>query len=515
MALSASGTVTFNGADTDYGSKASGLHLDVEYSIVPITGTTSYRVTLNLKHYNTWSMNWEQGASYLKVQINEKSSTQNVNVPLTGTSSSSTAGPFTFDIDLGVGNNQPVRMYVYLDYTRTACGICDKYGVMNYVGPGSNSNHPAYASATTGHYKGIGGWFSDTVDVEPTIVKPTIGSLVNSNKYNNKDGVSASTNSISVSWSKTAGDNITSSEYSLNGGAWTATTNTTSHTFSNLSSGTSYTIKVRSKNAAGTSNELSTTIRTKYDQSNFTTGITASDIGLEHINFNATVKHGTTNAISSGTWSIDSILTDQTLIVSSNAGSGQTGYKLVANTKYKISVSATLTSTYDDIVCTFDAEFTTDAKCSFSDTLGNFNFCYASEVAANYKITNPSGNAVRCSLIVANTTILTRDKSSSWDSSVDLQLTDAEWDAIYKKLGNNNSVAYTFRVGTYSNKDSNYATYITDSTGTITLAGKKLTGHIGASNVPRRAQALIGVSDVPRKAVLWIGDANNKPRRCI
>lgn len=367
-------------------------------------------------------------------------------------------------------------------------------------------------------FKNAHGYTQTTTTItERTHYATPVVSVSNNNKYSNKAGVSASTNSITVSASNSANNTGTLTwKYRIKkSDATSYGSYQTSATFTGLSSGTTYIVEAYAENADGYSATNTVTIRTKYAQSNFTTSITSSDIGLEHIDFNATVKYGTINAISSGKWSVGTVLTNQSLIVSSNAGSGKTGYVLAANTKYKISVSATLTSTYDDITCTFDKEFTTDAKCSFADTLGNFDFCYASEVAANYKITNPSGNKVRCSLIVANTTILTRDKSSSWDSSVDLQLTDAEWDAIYKKLGNSNSIAYAFRVGTYSNKDSNYTTYTTDSSGTITLAGKKLTGHIGVSNKPRRAQAFMGVSNAPRKAVVWIGDENNKPRRCI
>ena len=356
-----------------------------------------------------------------------------------------------------------------------------------------------------------------TITIRTRYATPSV-TASNGNMYNSKSGVSASSDSITVSASNgTENTGTITWNYQIKKSSDSSYGNYgINNTFSGLSSGTTYVVQVKGTNPDGDYHTATITIRTKYTQSNFTTDIVTTDIGLEHIDFTATVKHGSTNAILSGTWSIGSVLTNQTLAISSAIGTGKTGYVLAAATSYKIAVVVTLTSTYDDITCTFDKSFTTDAKSSFADTLGNFEFCYPTEVAANYKITNPSGNAVRCSLVVGGTTILTRDKSSSWDNSVDLQLTDDELDAIYKKLGNNNFVAYTFTVGTYSNKNQNYITYTTDSTGTITLTGKMKTTHVGLEDgTVERAQALVGVNNDIKLAVVWVGDKDGKPMRVI
>lgn len=390
----------------------------------------------------------------------------------------------------------------------------DTSNVYNLTGLDVNTNYNIVLSFENAH-----GYWNETsaITVKTHGATPSV-SVSNANKLNKQNGVSASANSITVSASNSASNtgDLTWS-YQIKKSSDTSYGSSQSNaTFTNLEPGTTYVVKATATNADNYSHSAEITIRTKYAQSNFTTNISALDIGLEHINFTATVKYGTINVISSGTWSIGNILTNQTLNLSSASGTGQTGYVLAAATTYTINVVVTLTSTYDSIECTFNKSFTTDAKSSFVDTLGNFNFCYSTEIAANYKITNPSGNVVRCSLVVGGATILTRDKSSNWDNSVDLQLTDAEWDSIYKKLGTNNFVAYTFTVGTYSNKDKNYTTYTTDSTGTITLTGKMKTAHVGLEDGSvKRAQARVGVNNQVRLAVVWVGDKDGKPMRMI
>lgn len=396
-------------------------------------------------------------------------------------------------------------------YTQKTATLSNTTYSLTGLTPGTNYNIKIKCNNTHGY-----GTESSVITQRTDYATPSV-SVSNGNKLNNQNGISASTNSITVSASSTVANQGTltwSYQIKKNGGSYGSSQSNA--TFTNLEPGTTYIVKATATNPDNYSHSAEVTIRTKYAQSNFITNISASDIGLEHINFTATVKYGTTNVISSGTWSIGNVLTNQVLNISSATGTGETGYVLAAATTYTINVVVTLTSTYDSIECRFSQSFNTDAKSIFADNLGNFDFCYPTEVAANYKITNSSGNAVRCSLVVGGTTILTRDKSSSWDSSVNLQLTDAEWDAIYKKLGNNNSIAYTFTVGTYSNKNKNYTTYTTDSTGTITLTGKMKTAHVGLDDGSvKRAQARVGVNNQVRLAVVWVGDKDGKPMRMI
>src|SRR5699024_5562667 len=90
-----------------------------------------------------------------------------------------------------------------------------------------------------------------------TTTPPVISNLTNSNPYNSQQSVSASTTSISVSWTQSSGSAATYGQYSLSGGSsWTnfGSSPYTSGTISGLTPGTNYAVDVRSGNAAGTSN---------------------------------------------------------------------------------------------------------------------------------------------------------------------------------------------------------------------------------------------------------------------
>lgn len=496
--------------DSSYGSWIQGDTSNV-YNLTGLSPNTNYNIVLSFENaHEQWN---ETSAITVKTHGNTPSVSISNNNKLNNQNGvSASINSITVSASNSTSNTGTITTtYAIKKSSDTNYGTAQSSATFSNLVPGTSyivivtMTNPDGDSAT------------GTITIRTRYATPSV-TASNGNMYNSKSGVSASSDSITVSASNgTENTGTITWNYQIKKSSDSSYGNYgINNTFSGLSSGTTYVVQVKGTNPDGDYHTATITIRTKYTQSNFTTDIVTTDIGLEHIDFTATVKHGSTNAILSGTWSIGSVLTNQTLAISSAIGTGKTGYVLAAATSYKIAVVVTLTSTYDDITCTFDKSFTTDAKSSFADTLGNFEFCYPTEVAANYKITNPSGNAVRCSLVVGGTTILTRDKSSSWDNSVDLQLTDDELDAIYKKLGNNNFVAYTFTVGTYSNKNQNYITYTTDSTGTITLTGKMKTTHVGLEDgTVERAQALVGVNNDIKLAVVWVGDKDGKPMRVI
>ena len=306
MALSASGTYTFSNATTDKNTSVSHMHLDVNYDISPISGSTKYRVVLNLKLYDDYEFNWN-GQSKCTVMVNGKSSEQTIKVPLKQANVASYAGPFTFDIDLGEGNDQPVYIYVYLDFTVTTCSICN----VSNTGIGSTSIHSGSGKGA-GHFVGIGGLFSDTVDVEPTVTKPSISNLRMNPDLKLKDGVSTRTDWIALAADDDKG-NSTNWYYSLNNGAWTEFWY---GVITDLPAGTSYNIRVKTSNSAGDSNILSITARTRY--------ATPTISNLANSN-----KYGSSSGISNSTSSVS---------VSWSASNATTYY-------YKLSTSSSWSST--------------------------------------------------------------------------------------------------------------------------------------------------------------------------
>lgn len=435
----------------------------------------------------------------------------------------------------------------------TNCGTVTYYyskdGGANYTKSSSNShtfngltagttyNISVYATNGDGD-KSSGVSFS----IRTRYAKPTV-TLSNANVRSgtNNAAVSNSTNSIEIK-ATVSGSNIGPSftyyfKKSIDSDAsWVNNGNNDTYTFTGLNPGTSYTLQVLVDTADGYSSDTrsdlkSITIRTCYAKSNFTNSITVNDIGLEHVVFTPSFKYGSANIVKSATYSItggvsgDGCSGTGISIQSNQTTKATSSYCLTASSKYKITVSITTTDTYDRITFDHAVEFTTDAKSSFSKTLGNLGFAMPSvDVFGTYTIKNPSGNKVRCTLYVKNTdsssytTICTRDLSSGWDKQQDLILTDNECDKIYKVLANTTNVMnYLWRVGTYSNRYNNYTKYYTDCTGSLTLNGKMKTLHIGSGN--HRAAVFVGVKNgnttAVKRAVIWYGDSNGKPHRCI
>lgn len=343
-------------------------------------------------------------------------------------------------------------------------------------------------------------------------------SIVNANKYNNHAGVSASTTSVKVSYSNSA-DNAGTIIYQM---YYKKSTHSTwlsvgSTTISSLESGTSYDVKVTGINEDDADDTANITIRTKYADADITRSIAINAIGLEHVQFTLSVSP---NSIASAIYAIGALASGT--CVSGTAIT--TGYAFTPNTLYTILITITMSSTYDDITVTVSHVFTTKNICTFADTLGDFPFCIPPAVAANFNITNPSGNAVKCTLIAANAEICTRSFSNAayFGVSNNLILTDDEWDNIYKLIDetegivnpNSNTVQYTWLLSTYSNRTASYNSYITPSSGTIQLTGAKKTMKIGVGDAVHRACMWIGTPTGVKRCVPWIGISDG-PHRSI
>lgn len=113
-------------------------------------------------------------------------------------------------------------------------------------------------------------------------------------------------------------------------------------------------------------------------------------------------------------------------------------------------------------------------------------------------ISNPSGNTKNIKLKTLNPeqTILSRNNV---DNSIILTLTDDEWDTLYSKLGNNNSMNIRYVVETIGN---NVYTDFKDNI--LTLTGNMKTARIGTLGETKRAKVFFNDNGTIRRAVGWM-----------
>lgn len=111
--------------------------------------------------------------------------------------------------------------------------------------------------------------------------------------------------------------------------------------------------------------------------------------------------------------------------------------------------------------------------------------------------TNPSGtlNHIRVETLNPTTTIATRTQTSD---DMTITFTDEEWDAFYKKLGNNNSMTIRYVVDTKGN--STYFNYVDR---TLTLKGNQKTIRENANGTWRRGKIWVNVNGTWRRGVVW------------
>lgn len=387
------------------------------------------------------------------------------------------------------------------------------------------------------------GYTSETgpYSVRTRYATPSI-SLTNTNSYSSQQAVSASSNSINVSASNSV-SNVGDLKWYFSNGSYDSGGSSNTRSYTNLSAGTQYTIKAKAQNPDGDwSNEASLTIRTKYTTDNFTKSITINDIGLENVVFSTSIQKdnkypnsSATGVVSSATYSISGGISgdgcSNTAMSISNYTISKTtsSYNLTPSNSYTIKVTAKLTHTYDDIILEIvSGTFTTDAKAYFHTSPVNGEFQLPGTYFTSYTVKNPSGNKIK---------VILRAKSninSAWtevsgytfetqlsDSSLLTKyadLTDAQWDQIYKLMSNLNSISFDVTIYTYSNRYSGYqmsnTRFYSNESKTLTLTGNKKTVYLGKDGV-HRARAYIGVGDTVKKAIVWIGDSSKTPRRTI
>lgn len=122
--------------------------------------------------------------------------------------------------------------------------------------------------------------------------------------------------------------------------------------------------------------------------------------------------------------------------------------------------------------------------------------------------TNPSStlNYIRVETLNPTTTIATRTQTSN---DMTITFTDAEWDAFYKKLGNNNSITIRYVVDTKGNN-----TYYNWVDRTLTLKGNMKTMRTKVNSDWRRGKLWTNVNGTWRRGVIWT-NVNGTWRRGI
>ncbi len=339
-------------------------------------------------------------------------------------------------------------------------------------------------------------------ELPPLIQVPVLGSITNDNKYNRQNGISASTNSVSISWKLSSGDAPTKCEYNI-GNGWVQTSNLYSQTISNLSPGTSYTVQIRGSNAAGTSGTISITIRTRYSVPSTVLSLKSRD--LETLTFDWTSDkdlESTEYKIDTGSWT--------------NLGqSGKSGSFIVKwfdpKTTHTIYFRGISTSAYDSLQSAEKSANGTTLDRAHITNIGDCIF------GLNIPIVIESESSKPLSLQIWTTgnsrnPIFTFNNISNKSFTYTFSPTQQQLDDMYKCYTNTNDIPIYFLLTTNGdNKNWND----TQKNKTLQLTGIAKTAHIGINNSPRRAQVFIGDENKkPRRSVAWVG-VSDIARRCI
>lgn len=464
----------------------SGSHdwITADFKIVAAinSSNTAYDVNVYARIDATGRMNWT-GDGILRVTCNGKTSAKAVVLEMRAPGVTIWDGPASFVF--GAPGEVSLNMNIDLDLTSTT-------GTNGNPGPTHNSDG---GNMQHFYYNNYSIKIGQDGGLPPLIVAPTISKLINTNQHNNNSGISASTNSISVSWSESG--TITNRYYRLNGGSWKSVSSP-SVELTSLSEGTSYTIETKSSNSAGDSNILSTVIRTKYNSPVVT--LTHNSNNLDSMTFKWTSDKSLASSqykINEGAWT--------------NSGTGTSGTitieKLSPNTKYTVYFKGVSTSAYDSLNSnevssngtTLDMARITDiSDCIFGTPI-------------SISIKHPSSNTAKLKIWTTGNSRKPEFEINVVNGKNTFNPTQSQLDEMYKCFTTSNSIPIYFSlttVGKWSEWDD------VQQNDSLELTGIAKTAHIGVDNLPKRAQAWIGVDNIPKRSVEFIG-VNGIPKRCI
>ena len=339
-------------------------------------------------------------------------------------------------------------------------------------------------------------------ELPPLLAPPSIANLTNTNKYNSKNEVSASTNSISIKWDKT-GDEITESWYKVDNNDWVKLPSPVlQYTIPDLNPGTTYKIIVQCGNAAGYGNVLETTIRTRYTEP--VVALELEDTDLESLLFEWTSDKDIAYPeykINNGEWTPSQTNgTSGAFIVD----------RLQPNTTYTIYFRGVSIEEYDGLISNVVSVEATTYDIGRIQTISNCIF--GNSITIDIKSDSyryhmleiwTSGNSRK--------PIFTFDRLLGGPQTFTFSPTQEQLDDMYKCYTNKNEIPIFFLLTTYGDdndwKDNEYQR-------SLQLTGIAKTAHVGINDKPRRAQVWMGVNNQPKRAVSWVG-VNDTPRRCI
>lgn len=334
---------------------------------------------------------------------------------------------------------------------------------------------------------------------------PTISNLTNTNRYNNQSDVSASTTSISLSWTQSAGSTATYAQYSLDGGgSWHnfGSAPYTSGTITGLSPGTKYAVDVRSGNSAGNSNSLYMAIRTVSSAP----AISIKEITAELEALN--VSWSADKSMASIQYQLDS--TSGSWITTGNTGTSGTFRitNLNYNTTYEVNIRGSSSSTYDGL--------DSDVVSSSMKTLDISHITNISSIIFGMPFTvtidTESENDMLLQVWTEGNGRRVEYDFSPTDRSNIITFTQDQFDSIYKTFPRANEVDIHFILSTVGEND--IYNDVQKNT-TVILTGIARTAHIGMGGTPKRADVFIGTVGGTKRCVTWIGDEDGTPRRCI
>lgn len=175
--------------------------------------------------------------------------------------------------------------------------------------------------------------------------------------------------------------------------------------------------------------------------------------------------------------------------------------ELAPNTTYKLKLrckraDSGLTTESNEI------SFTTYDYAKIT-TVSNFNF--GDKIV--FKKANPSSASNSIKIVINNTTITTRTLSTD---NVEITLSQAELDNLYKKLIDNKNA--TLNLNLITTQNSKTYTHIKGIT--CTMKGNQATAHIRVNSSWKRGKVWIRVNSSWKRGLIWV-KVNNSWRRCI
>lgn len=464
--------------------------ISADFKIVATANSTNTAYTVQIYariDAGGW-MEWD-GTCTLRVNCNGKVGSANMRLAMYNGSEGALTqwdGPVTFSFG-NTGSTSLNFSYITIDLTTTT-GTNGKPGILHVPDDGNMTAFTVYNYNIT---IGDGG-------LEPLLQPPVLTSIENEYPFNSNTAISQYTDRIGVSW--TSDISITHSYYRINDGNWIQIpSSATRVNIYNLNAGTNYKIDVYSLNGAGSSNMLTTNIRTRHLIPSVTLQETSKSIDT------LTYSWTSDKALTSTQYRIG---TDGQWINANSSGtSGSfTINNLEPNTKYVVFFRGTSTADYDSLVS--NEPYITSTTYNIAKIINASNVIFGETITLN--IEHLSNRAASVTFLVEGNSRTAEFSYNVVNGNNPILFTQQQLDNIYKCFTNQNSVNIKMTATTVGG----WKSYTHERTFSLQLTGVAKTAHIDVDG-HKRAEVWLGVYNIPRRAVIWVGDDNNKPRRCI